>query len=110
MNEAFMGRKRKTAAYRNYEIKVPPELPDLNIPTSGPLALSLIAGLSNRAADIDNVIKPFVDILQSHYGFNDNRIYNLEVVKVKVPKGEEYISFSLSPMESEPTNDGSPPA
>lgn len=105
-----MGRKRKTAAYRNYEIKVPPELPDLDIPESGPLALSLVAGLSNRAADLDNVIKPFVDILQSHYGFNDNRIYQLDILKVKVPKGEEYISFQLVPLDSEPTDDSNPSA
>ena len=37
MNEAFMGRKRKTAKYRDYEIKVPKELPDLDLPSRGPL-------------------------------------------------------------------------
>ena len=84
MNEAFMGRKRKTAAYRNYEIKVPKELPDLDLPERGPLGLRLRAGLSNRAADLDNVVKPFLDILQANYGFNDNRIYIIEMTKVKV--------------------------
>jgi Holliday junction resolvase RusA-like endonuclease len=107
MNEAFMGRKRKTAKYRDYEIKVPKELPDLDLPDRGPLGLRLRAGLSNRAADLDNVIKPFLDILQSHYGFNDNRIYYIEMTKVKIAKGEEYVSFELYPLPEEPSDLGS---
>ena len=106
MNEAFMGRKRKTAAYRNYEIKVPKELPDLDLPERGPLGLRLRACLSNRAADLDNVVKPFLDILQANYGFNDNRIYIIEMTKVKVLKGEEYIAFELYPLDEEPTDLG----
>ena len=106
MNEAFMGRKRKTAKYRDYEIKVPKELPELDLPSRGPLGLRLRAGLSNRAADLDNVVKPFLDILQSHYGFNDNRIYIIEMTKVKVPKTEEYISFDLYPLDEEPSDIG----
>ena len=106
MNEAFMGRKRKTAAYRNYEIKVPKELPDLDLPDRGPMGLRLRAGLSNRAADLDNVVKPFLDILQANYGFNDNRIYIIEMTKVKVLKGEEYIAFDLYPLEEEPNDLG----
>ena len=106
MNEAFMGRKRKTAAYRNYEIKVPKELPDLDLPERGPLGLRLRAGLSNRAADLDNVVKPFLDILQANYGFNDNRIYIIEMTKVKVQKGEEYIAFDLYPLDEEPSDLG----
>ena len=106
MNEAFMGRKRKTAAYRDYEIKVPKELPDLELPERGPLGLRLRAGLSNRAADLDNVVKPFLDILQANYGFNDNRIYFIEMTKVKVEKGEEYIAFELDALEHEPTDLG----
>ena len=102
MNEAFLGRKRKTAKYRDYEIKLPVLLPELEIPDKGPLGLRLRVGLSNRAADVDNTIKPFVDVLQSHYCFNDNRVYIIEITKVKVQKGEEYISFDLFPLEEEP--------
>ena len=101
-----MGRKRKTAAYRDYEMKVPKELPELDLPSRGPLGLRLRAGLSNRAADLDNVVKPFLDILQANYGFNDNRIYFIEMTKVKVAKGEEYIAFDLEPLEHEPTDLG----
>lgn len=104
VNEAWLGRRRKSAAYRTYEVKVPSHLPELDIPSRGPLALSLRIGVSNRASDIDNPVKPFTDILSRHYGFNDNRIYHLEVVKYKVEKGEEFISFDLTGLATEPTN------
>lgn len=101
-----MGRKRKTAAYRDYEMKVPKELPSLELPKRGPLGLRLRAGLSNRNADLDNVAKPFIDILQKAYGFNDNRIYLLEMTKVIVAKGQEYIEFEINELEHEPTDLG----
>lgn len=106
MNEAFLGRKRKTAKYRDYEIKVPKELPDLELPERGPLGLRIRAGLSNRAADLDNVVKPFLDILQSHYGFNDNRIYEIEMTKVKTERGSEYLGFELYGLNEEPSDLG----
>ena len=105
MNEAFMGRKRKTAAYRTYEIKLPKQLPDLELPAKGPLGLKVRVGYSNRQSDIDNCLKPFIDILQKQYGFNDNRLYTLEVIKVKTEKGEEYIAFDIFPLSEEPTDD-----
>jgi len=45
--------------------------------------------------DWDNGIKPFVDILQKKYGFNDNKIFKGVVEKKIVGKGEEFISFDL---------------
>ena len=105
MNEAFMGRKRKTAAYRTYEIKLPHHLPEIEIPARGPLGLNVRVGYSNRQSDIDNCLKPFIDILQKQYGFNDNRIYRLDVTKVKVEKGEEYIAFSLYALDKEPSDE-----
>ena len=50
------------------------------------------------------MVKPFLDILQSHYGFNDNRIYIIEMTKVKVPKTEEYVAFDLYPLDEEPSD------
>jgi hypothetical protein len=49
-------------------------------------------------------LKPFIDVLQKHYGFNDNRIYYLEVTKVKTDKGKEYISFKLNGLSQEPVD------
>ena len=49
---------------------------------------------------MDNPIKPFTDCLQKKYGFNDNRIIEAHIKKVKVKKGEEYIKFELRELEN----------
>lgn len=61
----------------------------------GDLELHIQIGVSNRGFDIDNAVKPFLDILQKKYGFNDNRIYSLNVSKRITPKGCEFISFDI---------------
>ena len=63
-----------------------------------PYTLLLEFGVSNKAADYDNPIKPFQDCLQAFYGFNDSQIYEGVQRKVIVPKGEEYIKFSILPL------------
>lgn len=60
-----------------------------------PIELSLVVGLSNMASDVDNVVKPFVDILQKKYGFNDKFIFRLIVEKKIVAKGAEFIEFYI---------------
>ena len=62
----------------------------------GRLCLLLRFGLSSKNADVDNPIKPFLDILQKKYGFNDRQIYRLTVEKEDVAKGYEYIEFTFS--------------
>lgn len=46
-------------------------------------------------SDFDNPIKPFQDVLQAKYGFNDSRIVEAVVRKVKTKKGQEYIKFAI---------------
>ena len=46
-------------------------------------------------SDVDNGAKPFIDILQKKYGFNDNQIYELHLYKEIVDKGNEFIDFSI---------------
>tara|TARA_R100001463_G_scaffold74511_1_gene128529 strand:+ start:195 stop:527 length:333 start_codon:yes stop_codon:yes gene_type:complete len=100
VNNAYMGRKRKTAEYRMYEADLPMLLPEIEVPRKGDLGLRVLWGFSRPgASDIDNPLKPFIDILQKTYGFNDNRIYELIVHKVKTKKGEEFIEFDLYPLE-----------
>lgn len=52
-------------------------------------------GFSSALADWDNPIKPFQDILQQKYNFNDREIHFAIVEKVRVPKGEEYALFKI---------------
>jgi hypothetical protein len=97
VNDAWKGRRFKTDAYKKYEIDVYRLLPaKMHIP-EGDLAFAVEFGFSSKASDFDNGIKPFVDILQKKYKFNDNRI-KLSIIMVNndVKKGQEYIKFKLS--------------
>jgi deoxycytidylate deaminase len=54
---------------------------------------------AEQAKHIDNFIKPFLDILQMKYGFNDKQIYKLSVLKEIVNKGSEGITFKIENLE-----------
>lgn len=56
-------------------------------------------GFSSKGSDIDNAVKPFQDILQTTYGFNDNKIYEFTAKRAYVPKGQEYIKFEITKFE-----------
>lgn len=96
VNQAWQGRKFKSPLYKEYEkeclLKLPATKADFK---NQALELSLIVGLSNMASDVDNVVKPFVDILQKKYGFNDKFIFRLIVEKKLVVKGAEFIEFYI---------------
>ena len=92
VNEVWKGRRFKTDKYKAYEYELSLKLPPLEIP-KGKIELTLICGLSNKLSDIDNIAKPFIDVLQKVYGFNDNQIYDLHLIKQDVKKGKEYIEF-----------------
>jgi len=96
VNDAWKGRRFKTDNYKAYEQAVVLLLPpNLEVP-EGELSIYLEWGFSNAASDWDNPIKPFQDILQKKYGFNDNRVFDARVKKVKVSKGAEYIIFNIT--------------
>lgn len=54
--------------------------PILDIP-AGDLLVNLEFGFSNRASDLDNPVKPIMDILQKRYGFNDSQVCNISSLK-----------------------------
>ncbi|MDE1465373.1 hypothetical protein [Spartinivicinus poritis] len=96
VNEAYYGKKVKTKKYRDYEEELFSTLPDLIIP-EGKLTLELLTSYSNTRADIDNALKPFIDILQKRYSFNDNKIFRLFTEKQVVKRGEENLKFRITP-------------
>ena len=100
----YKGKKIKSEEYRTYETKIFVELTrrkiKLNLPKKGPLSLYLEIGVSSRF-DIDNACKPFLDILQKKFNFNDNRVTRVVLEKVTVKRGEEYIRFLLGPRKIE---------
>lgn len=60
-----------------------------------PYLLNIVFGFSSPLADIDNGLKPFIDILQKKYEFNDKDIVELNVKKEKTVKGKEFILFEI---------------
>ncbi len=77
--------KTLTAKYRSWRKKAQSILPEIEIP-EGPLELTVYAYFSNKARDLDNILKPLQDTLQERYGFNDNRIYSIRAVKMLCDK------------------------
>lgn len=96
VNAAYRGRRFSTQEHKDYQKEVFYQLPRITVPRDGPLMLQIEVGLSNRGADLSNTIKLFEDIMQKHYGFNDNRVYRLVMDKKIVPKGKEFISFDIT--------------
>ena len=94
VNKVWAGRRFKTPLYKAYEQEMIYMLPKVVIP-QGKLKITLVWGISSRLADIDNPIKPFLDCLQKKYGFDDKRIYELNVKKKDVKKGEESNDFLI---------------
>lgn len=85
-----------TLAYKEYTKRLNELLPaDLKIPKTEALAIIFVWGISNVLADYDNPTKPTQDIIAKFYGFNDKKIHQGKLTKIKVPKGKEFIAFEI---------------
>ena len=93
----WCGRRFKTPAYKQYEqdllLLLPKKIDKIYL--DQPMELFIDVGFSSRASDLDNCVKPFIDILQKKYSFNDKMIFKLYVCKNIVKKGREYIDFKI---------------
>ena len=97
VNEAFKGRKFKTDKYHTFQKTMLLSLKPMAVP-EGNIYLEITFGFSSKGSDIDNCLKQTIDCLSKKLGFNDNRIYKLSALKVIVPKGSEFIEFTISPL------------
>lgn len=95
VNKCWQGRRFKTPTYKAYEQQVLELLPDDVVIPEGKLTLFIRWGLSSKLSDWDNPVKPFQDILQKKYEFDDRYIYLAIVEKTDVPRGEEFIEFKI---------------
>ena len=97
VNAAWKGQRFKTDDYKLYEQIAALTLPkNVEIPP-GDLFVHYEFGVSSPNADCDNHVKPFQDILQKRYGFNDRVIMGFSARKRLVPKGAEYVAFRIEP-------------
>ena len=64
-----------------------------------PVSINVVAGLSSRASDLDNIIKPLLDTLQSYHmftEFDDKAVYEIYLRKELVKRGKEYLDVTIS--------------
>jgi Holliday junction resolvase RusA-like endonuclease len=97
-NVCWYGKRIKTDAYQGYETELGYQLPNIKIPEK--ICIKVMVGFSSKGSDLDNCLKPMIDIMQKKYGFNDNRIYRIEIEKQIVKKGEEFIDFEFKDYET----------
>jgi len=95
VNEAWQGKRFKTEEYKHYERTILFMLPKAEINPKEMLRIEFFFGFSNKASDLDNPVKLLIDIAQKKYGFNDKNVFELNVRKCLVKKGEEFIHMGI---------------
>ena len=100
INEAYRtpkgARRYKTAQYNSFISALQWLLPK-EIELFPKMTIWMEWGIKNTARDVDNPVKPFIDVLQKRYKFNDSRVY--KIVAEKVISKQEYIKFEISEYE-----------
>lgn len=84
----------KQIKYVNYQNELRDELKGVEWPFEPAqlLEFEIIAGVSNKAADLDNIVKPLLDTYQNIFEeFNDNKVYHIKLYKQLTNKGDEYL-------------------
>jgi Holliday junction resolvase RusA-like endonuclease len=100
VNQAWQGKRFKTPKYTQYERDLLLLLPKISVPNA-PFSIEITFGFSNKLSDVDNPLKPLLDVLQKKYGINDRDVYKLTVEKTIVPKGKEFIQFQIKSLDIE---------
>jgi len=95
INEAWQGKRFKTPAYKAYEKAMLLLMPKAKVDPEQMLRVEFFFGFSNKASDLDNPVKLLMDIAQKKYGFNDKMVFELNVRKCIVKKGEEFIQMGI---------------
>ena len=98
INEAWQGKRFKTSTYKSYEETILLTMPKAKIDVEQMLRIEFFFGFSNKASDLDNPVKLLLDIAQKKYGFNDKNVFELNVRKCIVKKGEEFIQMGIYPL------------
>jgi Holliday junction resolvase RusA-like endonuclease len=99
INCAYKGKRFATPEYKKWSENVTMLLPKSFKMPEPPYDMELIFGFSNKASDVDNGNKTFIDLMQWVYKFNDKDIYKLTSIKKIVKKGNEYITFKVKTYE-----------
>lgn len=95
VNQAWQGKRFKTPAYKDYEKAMLLMMPKAKVDAEEMLRVEFFFGFSNKASDLDNPVKLLMDIAQKKYGFNDKNVFEMNIRKCLVKKGEEFIQMGI---------------
>ena len=100
INIAYYRNKQKSSAYRLYEDEWQTYLAGLSMPDDiivkdMKFAITMNFGFSNKAADVDNPIKPLIDVMQNWMGFNDKQVYTVKAYKHLTKRGKEFTDIKI---------------
>ena len=95
-NKMFVRKGRttyKTADYKRFQEDMAMILMGESWPFKDkPVLFIVYAGLSNKASDLDNVIKPLLDTYQNIFEeFNDKTVQGIILQRDRVKRGGEYL-------------------
>lgn len=96
LNSAYRGRRFTTPELKQYKLDIIKLLKPIEINRSKKLFVKYKFGVSSKNSDLDNLTKCVQDVLAESYGFNDKLIYKIDLEKIDVKKGSEFIEFSIS--------------
>lgn len=95
----WQGRRFKTKDYSEWAEELLLLLHDFKVINGEKLFIKIEFGFSNKASDLDNPVKGFMDTLQKKYNFDDKYAYSYFQHKVITKKGDEYIKYEISSYE-----------
>lgn len=98
VNQAWQGKRFKTPIYKDYEKSMLLMMPKAKVDAEEMLRVEFFFGFSNKASDLDNPVKLLMDIAQKKYGFNDKNVFEMNIRKCLVKKGEEFIQMGIYKM------------
>jgi Holliday junction resolvase RusA-like endonuclease len=99
VNKAYKGKKYTTKEYKFYEQEILLYLPSEKLKLLPPYKILYNFGFSSTRADADNPVKVLQDIISRFYGFDDRHIFEINIKKHLVKKGEEFIEFEIREMK-----------
>jgi Holliday junction resolvase RusA-like endonuclease len=95
VNEAWKGARFKTQAYKDYEKSIMIRMPKKSIDKKVIIRVEFFFGFSSVASDLDNPVKLLLDIAQKKFGFDDKQVFEMNIRKCIVKKGEEFIEMGI---------------
>jgi Holliday junction resolvase RusA-like endonuclease len=99
VNKSYRGRRFATPELKAFKETLGYLLPKQLKTPIGKMEIRFIFGVSSKSSDLDNLLKATIDTIADFYMFNDKKIYKINAEKKDVPRGKEYIKFSIEAAE-----------